>query len=655
MANPFARLVENINAARLASQAVSQAKPQVLPELKEAASPAVSPFAALSARPSRPMASAPAAAAPAEATPTRAAMLLAVQASAPAPQVVIPRPLPDDFVPDGPDVDAPRGPGRTLGGLSKTSTSGSAQPAVAGGLGGGLSRVGGLSRSAAISTSKPIPEVRYTDEQQEIIDCHDQLVVADAFAGCGKTTTAVGYSRARPKSRILYLVLNTGNAAEARQRFPKNVEPMTTHSLAWGAMKKQVGNRVTRNWKPHNLMRDLNINQARQASNAQRVLNAFFGAPDSEISEKHVEQVAFERDLSPSEQINAVALARLAWKRMMDPADRLEMPDDAYLKMYALGKPQLPYDDIIFDEAQDANPVTLQIVRAQQRAKVLCIGDRHQGIYQFRGSINAMEQLSVGATRFHLTRTHRFGPAIAEVANLLLSELKGETHPIIGLAKDGAWNPEKVTHLSRTNAQLFNLAAERRGEGIHWIGGPEKYRLELVRDAYRLYARDVQSIQDRTLREIGSWHDYTRYAEEASDGEAKILVKLVEQFGHDTPQLLDDIVRNAVALESDASMVLTTAHKSKGLEWDCVQLGDDFEFLKDMEWELSQNPNATPPVADSNLLYVAATRARKALTLNSETREWIKNLPRHREERRQAAQRFETNRVNEEARMQCGA
>ncbi|MDL5034339.1 AAA family ATPase [Pelomonas sp. APW6] len=655
MANAFARLVENINAARLASQAALQAKPQVRPEPKEVAPPAVSPFAALSARPGRPMVSASAATTPAEVTPSREAVQLAARSSAPASQVVVPRALPEDFVPDGPDVDAPKGTGRSLGGLSKISSSGSTQAARDGGLGGGLSRVGGLSRSAAISSSKPVPDVRYTDEQQAIIDCHDQLVVADAFAGCGKTTTAVGYSRARPQSRILYLVLNTGNAAEARQRFPKNVEPMTTHSLAWGAMKKQVGNRVTRNWKPHNLMRDLNINQARQASNAQRVLNAFFGSPDAEISEKHVEQVAFERDLSPSEQINAVALARLAWKRMMDPADRLEMPDDAYLKMYALGKPQLPYDDIIFDEAQDANPVTLQIVRAQQRAKVLCIGDRHQGIYQFRGAINAMEQLSVGATRFHLTRTHRFGPAIAEVANLLLSELKGETHPIVGLAKDGVWNPEKVTHLSRTNAQLFNLAAERRGEGIHWIGGPEKYRLELVRDAYRLYARDVQSIQDRTLREIGSWHDYTRYAEEASDGEAKILVKLVDQFGHDTPQLLDDIVRNAVALEADASMVLTTAHKSKGLEWDCVQLCDDFEFLNDMEWELSQNPNATPPVAESNLLYVAATRARKALTLNSETREWIKNLPRHREERRQAAQRFEMNRVNEEAGMQCGA
>ena len=655
MANAFARLVENINAARLASQAALQAKPQVRPEPKEVAPPAVSPFAALSARPGRPMVSASAATTPAEVTPSREAVQLAARSSAPASQVVVPRALPEDFVPDGPDVDAPKGTGRSLGGLSKISSSGSTQAARDGGLGSGLSRVGGLSRSAAISSSKPVPDVRYTDEQQAIIDCHDQLVVADAFAGCGKTTTAVGYSRARPQSRILYLVLNTGNAAEARQRFPKNVEPMTTHSLAWGAMKKQVGNRVTRNWKPHNLMRDLNISQARQASNAQRVLNAFFGSPDTEISEKHVEQVAFERDLSPSEQINAVALARLAWKRMMDPADRLEMPDDAYLKMYALGKPQLPYDDIIFDEAQDANPVTLQIVRAQQRAKVLCIGDRHQGIYQFRGAINAMEQLSVGATRFHLTRTHRFGPAIAEVANLLLSELKGETHPIVGLAKDGVWNPEKVTHLSRTNAQLFNLAAERRGEGIHWIGGPEKYRLELVRDAYRLYARDVQSIQDRTLREIGSWHDYTRYAEEASDGEAKILVKLVDQFGHDTPQLLDDIVRNAVALEADASMVLTTAHKSKGLEWDCVQLCDDFEFLNDMEWELSQNPNATPPVADSNLLYVAATRARKALTLNSETREWIKNLPRHREERRQAAQRFEMNRVNEEAGMQCGA
>lgn len=494
-------------------------------------------------------------------------------------------------------------------------------------------------RSRSISGGGGALATSYTDEQQHVIECDDRLIVVDAFAGCGKTTTAVGYANHRPNERILYMCLNTANAKEAQARFGPNVVAATTHSVAWRAMKPDR-ERITTRWKPILLMDQLRLNSARDGMITMRILSEFFNSSDVIISEKHAKQVAYERDLSSQDVSNGVAFACLAWKRMNDPSDKLQMPHDAYLKMFALKAPKLEYSTIIFDEAQDANPVTLQIVNGQRHTKLLCIGDRHQSIYQFRGSVNAMEKLTVGSTHMHLSNTWRFGPELAKTANLILSELKGEKVSIKGMGTDGPWNNEKVTTLSRTNAELFRVAAPIRGEGVHWVGGAENYRLDLVMDAYHLFARERALINDPLMRKkFVSWDDYSKYAEDANDGEARVLVKVVEEFAEGIPELIDDIRANAVPTSQDAALTLTTAHKAKGMDWDCVRISNDFEVLEEAENVIANHPGADMPIQDINLLYVAITRSRKAVELNDETVAWIDKLPTHRANREAAATR----------------
>ena len=76
----------------------------------------------------------------------------------------------------------------------------------------------------------------YSPEQKAVIECQDQKVVVNAFAGTGKTTTAEGYANARPDERILYVCLNKANQQEAQARFPSNVVCRTSHSLAYAAI-----------------------------------------------------------------------------------------------------------------------------------------------------------------------------------------------------------------------------------------------------------------------------------------------------------------------------------------------------------------------------------------------------------------------------------
>lgn len=495
---------------------------------------------------------------------------------------------------------------------------------------------------------QPGPAVSYSDEQLQVITSNEPRIVCRAFAGGGKTTMAIGFAAARPREPWLYLCLNKANAEEAKKRFGPNVTAATTHSVAWRALGMRK-DRIAERWNPMVLMDQLRLRTPREAGVAMRILNAYFCSGERDISDLHAEEARAALDLSPGEVMNGVAHAALAWARMNDSSSGFRMPHDAYLKMFALSAPKLDYAGIIFDEFQDANPVTLQVVLGQRGLKLLGIGDPYQNIYGFRGSVNAIEQLEQTASAYNLTRTWRFGPRIAGVANHLLHELRGEKQSIVGMGKDQDWGiPRQETILTRTNIKLFQIAAPMRGEGVHWVGGCEKYRLGLIEDAYRLYSRQYSAIEDAILRRrFGSWADYVDYAEAANDGEARILVKVIEEFTHGIPDLVHEIRANEVKEPGDAAMVLSTAHSSKGLEFDRVRIGDDFEVLDKAEAALAAGTPEDLPTQDVNLLYVAITRARSAVCLNDETNRWLQDLPLHRTAREAAAVRRheELNRI----------
>ena len=75
---------------------------------------------------------------------------------------------------------------------------------------------------------------------------------------------------------------------------------------------------------------------------------------------------------------------------------------------------------------------------------------------------------------------------------------------------------------------------------------------------------------------------------------------------------LNDLINKNQSVIDDPDMTISTAHKSKGLEWDRVQLGEDFK-----------KPTKDKPLSDEELqlLYVASTRARKELGLGSA--DWV--------------------------------
>jgi superfamily I DNA/RNA helicase len=265
----------------------------------------------------------------------------------------------------------------------------------------------------------------------------------------------------------------------------------------------------------------------------------------------------------------------------------------------------------------------LDIVVRQPIPKVF-MGDRHQQIYGWRGAQNALALIQPTVARY-LTQSFRLGPLIAALANVLLATYKGETVPLQGCRPRGEIGHldyrRPYTVIARTNAGIFDEAAQRvqwrRPPRLHFVGGLQGYPFQRILDAWRLYAERREAIRDPFLRAFPDFATLEQLAAEVDDRELKQLCRVVRQYGQRIPTLVRQIEHHTVPDPAGAQVCLTTAHKTKGLEFDQVVLAEDFPSLV-------QTPLPEIDSEEVNLLYVAVTRTRDLLELNTPLREVLK-------------------------------
>lgn len=313
--------------------------------------------------------------------------------------------------------------------------------------------------------------------------------------------------------------------------------------------------------------------------------------------------------------------AKEVWRRMIDPQDTtVPHLHDAYLKLYYLSKPDLSdrFDVILADEAQDLNGITLGLIK-NQSCRVIFVGDPHQSLYAFRGADNALSDPDLDdSVDLYLTKSFRFGPAVATVANIILS-YKGEQLKIIGAGRptqiktqldDGV---RGAAYLCRTVSGVIMTALEfaPQGKTLYWVGGIEAYQIGDLEDLVWFSQGKTDKVRSkRLLKDFADWTSYLAMAKESKDREMARLIKVVGLFP-DIEKRLARLRALTQRDEKDADVILSTAHRSKGLEWTHVYLGEDYPDPLDPELA----PNARRD--ELNLLYVAATRAKHQLAINS--------------------------------------
>jgi F-box protein, helicase, 18 len=470
-----------------------------------------------------------------------------------------------------------------------------------------------------------------TQEQQAIVDCDlrpGEILKIMAFAGTGKTSTLVAYARARPRVRFLYVAFNKSVQLEAAARFPDNVVARTAHALAFRTHGHPHKGRLVPGLRANTIMQTLGLARYEDARFTIDTLYNYLVSAEPKVTRGHIPpqaRVFYEQGKMGLPDF--VDLANQLGRRMCDRSDTaIGMLHDGYLKLYQLSAPELNFDCILLDEAQDINPVTSAIVlaqaqseRAHKPASLILVGDSHQQIYSFRGARDIFKKIK-GSKTMHLTRSFRFDHKIARIANMVLATFKKETRRIVGTPQGDlkpGWSANPYTVIARTNATVFDKAVQlsKSSHRLGFVGGIQGYRLDSLKDVCSLYCARPDRIRDPYLKSFKDYGSLKAYAEAVEEIELLGICKVVENHGWRLPGLVDTISARAVDAK-EAQVVLTTAHKAKGLQWSNVLLmGDFLDLVK--EGQLIDPSDIDPD--EFNLIYVAITRTINNLRLDKES------------------------------------
>ena len=492
---------------------------------------------------------------------------------------------------------------------------------------------------------------KLTDEQESIIDSTDNLKV-EATAGSAKTTTSLMKierlsEKISAKQKTLYVVFNRSAKDHAKHLVEQmgihKVQVDTAHSLAFRTIAIPRKLKIRNNYSAYQLVKLLKINEYNGftkyvMSNHVSKYFSYFCNSSSETFEKYnyikdlpiSEKDSYDFALSNLDKIEKYGQKLYA----MMKSKEIDSTHDFYLKEFHLTGKQLPYPQIVFDEAQDASPVMLSSIMNQNKATKTFVGDSNQSIYGFRKAMNALR--TIDFEEMTLSLSFRYPSRIAQIGKEILS-WKQDFDPefrvpnIDGVGKSTSLDTHCV--IGRTNSEIFcnvvtQIIENKSGEIPYFEGGLNS----LLKSDNNIHIFDIVSLKDGKkgniknpfMKNFDSFKEFQEYAKRSGENDLKIMIKLVDSYG----SKLYSIIKELESVQSDskdkADIIFSTVHKAKGLEYDRVTLLNDFrdmEMLKKSFDSLSglekqDYDNILPILEEINMLYVAATRTKNELNQN---------------------------------------
>lgn len=471
-----------------------------------------------------------------------------------------------------------------------------------------------------------------TPEQSKAVDIAmtGKTFKMSAYAGAGKTSTLKLIGNALAPKKGMYLAFNKSIATEAASKFSRHIECKTFHSMAF----RQTPRHITAKLSNPRLMprqmasmfdlrdyqlpldsdhtKSITCTGIDQAMILNRALSIFCRDTSDHVTHNMLMSAMpkwAHKQSCGDLAAGLVDKANAFWTMNIDRTSQFSITHDVYLKHWSSNSPVINADFILFDEAQDADPIMLDVLNKQRGKQIIFVGDRHQQIYGFRGAINAMSSLQMPEAK--LTKSFRFGGGVADIANIILNKLLDEETPLVG---NNMINSRVDTlgaadaYLVRTNAYAFDMA-------IQLIAKGRKPKLEVdtatlkkqIEDSIRL--KNNESILDKNSDFFGfeRWSQVEDYTSEYPLSNITQVVTLINN--NDTDMLLDVISK--VGKRTNTDCVVCTAHKSKGLEFSSVKLGGDFKYNK-----APKDDGKLMSEDEARLFYVACTRAIQALDIS---------------------------------------
>lgn len=462
----------------------------------------------------------------------------------------------------------------------------------------------------------------WTDEQNEILSTETEFLLIKAFAGTGKTTVLSEYARRRANKTFFYTSFNSHIIDEAKSsgKFGENTKIQNVHSYAY----KKVGYLYK-----HKLKKDINYKEIIDIlmldDNQESIMiSKMIKNIITDYCFSHIKEIdKFINTVKMNQNIRGLIkeFSNIVWENLIDTQNEYGITHDIYLKIFCNNDPVLNFDYILFDEAQDANDALkfLFVNQIKHNKKVIFVGDTHQSIYSFRGTKNILKTVIPTEVKY-LTHSFRFGKNIANAANKILNK-KSESKRITGFEKikDRVGKVDfskKFAVIARSNVGVLSRAINLIGKDkkLYFLGGITNYDFYKAKDVEHLYHNRIDLIKNLEVFKYKSFKDLLDKAELNDDTDLLNYAHLVLSHKGNLIPKINMLENITTTNKREANVLLTTVHKSKGLEFNQVVLAND--YIKLSEDDIPENCDTIKKEEEINNIYVAITRARVTLELN---------------------------------------
>jgi DNA helicase-2/ATP-dependent DNA helicase PcrA len=499
-----------------------------------------------------------------------------------------------------------------------------------------------------------------TEEQQAIVAGVNELgsLMIRAYAGCAKTST-LELAAKRISEPCLSLAFNVKIAKDMAARLPGNFVVKTMNGLGHGAWARtldasasvtvdgrKLGKLVTLIAKDRKveLLEDswVQVRDLAQSAMNSGIVPITYGdcglLPDrietwAEIAEERgvdKEDFGLIHDLAHEVLVEDIRLAKLG---------TLSFDDQVYCSALLGGRfPKFPR--VMVDEAQDLSPLNHRMLALALAAsgRLMAVGDERQAIYAFRGasgrSMELIEALRPEWQYKPLQITFRCPKAVVARQQLHApgfrafetnAEGRVEHWPGEAKAEGEAWSfaalsaaagpRASIAMLCRNNAPLLTVAFRLLAQGVGVV--------MLGRDigaGLKTLAKKISPSPESPIEQfLGALLDWERRECDLASANGKPekiagvqdradCLRAVASGGARDCGELCKMLERLFARES-GQVTLSSIHRAKGLEWDCVVHLDPWRLPS--KW--AKRAGGVALEQERNLLYVCETRTRDLL------------------------------------------
>ncbi len=402
----------------------------------------------------------------------------------------------------------------------------------------------------------------------------------------GKTHTLVEITKALNPKTGRYLAYNKAIATESQDKFPGNIKCSTVHSMAYRETVIKYGLKV-------GFFRAKNIKD--RISYPRKVM--VYDALEKFFLSRDVKMDIFLEREYPNMPTSDRNIAKGIFGDMK--SSKIACTHGFYLKLYhlLLANELIEPDEVdilMIDEFGDVNGVILEVFRLLPAKKKVAAGDIQQNIYSFNSTINGFEAMKDEGKLMTLTQSFRVGSSIAKKIQSFSNEYLDADMKFSGMKY--LREPEKhtIAYIARTNSTIIGKMIELDEMNVPYnITRSAKALFELpliiinLKPGETIYNPEFKYLEDDVDDYYGSTALQMKHssllgyiASEHSDHIGiKAAITLIAKYGRST--IVDTYykAKDHEVGETRHQITLTTAHSSKGLEWDTVYIMPDMNLV----------------------------------------------------------------------------